>query len=325
MLKTRITELFGIEYPIIGGAMLWLSRAPLTAAISNAGGLGILSALTFETLPDLREEIRKTKSLTKKPFAVNVTLMPTVRQVNYEEVLNAIVEEGVPVIETAGRPPEAAWIKRIKDAGVKMMHKVAAVRHAVSVERAGMDAVSIISFEAGGHPGMLDVTSMVQIPLAANAVKIPVIGGGGIADSRGVVAVLALGAEGVLMGTRFMASQESGLHPKIKEWLIRASETDTMMIMRSINNAARVARTDYNQKILNMEQSGATLEQILPLISGKLGCTAMLETGDISSGVVYCGQAVGLIRDVPTCQEIMDSLIGGVPAVGQRLRSIGVA
>ncbi len=325
MFKNRITEMFGIEYPIIGGAMLWLSRAELVSAISNAGGLGILSSLTFDTLEGLREEIKKTKSMTDRPFAVNVTLLPTVRKVNYEEYFKAIMDEGVSIIETAGRPPDPDWIKLIKDAKVKLIHKAAAVRHMVAAEKVGMDAVTIVGFEAGGHPGMLDVSSLVQIPLAVDAVKVPLIGGGGIADARGFVAALALGAEGVTMGTRFMVSQESGMHPKLKEWFLQASETDTIMIQRSIRNAARVIKTAYSQKILEMEEKGATLEELMPLISGHLGRKALQETGDIESALIYSGQSVGLIREAPSVKEIIDSIISEAKLIGQRLKKVGVS
>ena len=323
MFKTRITEMFGIEYPIIGGAMQWLSRAELVSAISNAGGLGILSSLTFDTLKELREEIKKTKSMTDKPFAVNVTLMPAVREINYEEYFNAIIEEEVKIIETAGRPPEPAWIKLIKDAKVKVMHKVAAVRHVIAAERAGMDAVTIIGFEAGGHPGMLDVTSLVQIPLAVDSVKIPVIGGGGIADARGFVVILALGAEGVLMGTRFMASKEASIHPKLAEWLLQAADTDTIMIERSIRNAARVMKTDYSQKVLEKEEKGATLEELLPLISGRAEQKALQETGDVNSAVIHCGQVVGLIHEVLSVREIIEGIISEAKLISQRLYNLG--
>ena len=205
MFKTRITEMFGIEYPIIQGAMQWLSRAELVAAVSNAGGLGIIASLTFPTVKELREEIRKTKSLTDKPFAVNITLLPTLRPVSYEEYINAAIEEGVRIIETAGRNPRQ-YMKQLRDGGVKVMHKVASVKAVKTAERIGVDAVTIVGFEEGGNPGMDDVTSLVLIPIAVDAVKIPVIAGGGIGDARGFIAALALGAEGVLMGTRFMMS-----------------------------------------------------------------------------------------------------------------------
>jgi len=322
MFRTRITEMFGIEYPIIQGAMQWLARAELASAVSNAGGLGIISSAIFPTVKELRQEIRKARSLTNRPFAVNVTLLPTFRPVNYEEYITAAIEEGVNIIETAGRSPEP-YMKLLKDAKVTVMHKCARVRDVKTAERLGVDAVTIIGFEAGGSPGMEEVTSLIRIPLAVDAVKIPVIAGGGIGDGRGLVAALALGAEGVMMGTRFMASQECLAHPKIKEWMAQAKETDTLMINRSFNNPERALRTDLSLKVLEMEEKGATLEELRPLITGLQGKQA-LEEGDINKGVIACGQVVGLMYDVPSVREIIQGIIGEAKAVGQRLQSIGV-
>jgi NAD(P)H-dependent flavin oxidoreductase YrpB (nitropropane dioxygenase family) len=320
--KTRVSEMFGIEYPIIQGAMLWLSRAEFVAAVSNAGGLGTISSLTFPTAKELREEIRKTKALTDKPFAVNITMLPTLRKVNYEEYIDAAIEEGVNIIETAGRSPER-YMKRLKDAKVKVMHKVARVKNAKTVERMGVDAVTIVGFEAAGHPGMDDVTSLVLIPLTVDAVKIPVIAGGGFGDGRGFVAALALGAEGVLMGTRFMASKECPMHPKIGQWLLNARETDTLLIERSIQNAARVMKTELSQKALEMEEKGATLEELLPLISGDRSKRSYI-SGNVNDGAIACGQVVGLIHDLPTVKEIIDGIINEARLISQRLYRRGI-
>ena len=320
-MKTRITELFGIKHPIIQGAMQWLSTAELVSAVSNAGGLGIISSLTFATIKELRQEIKKTKSMTDKPFAVNITLLPTLRPVNYEEYMNAAIEEGVDIIETAGRSPEP-YMKLLKDAKVTVMHKCARVRDVKTAERLGVDAVTIIGFEAAGHPGMEDVASLVLIPVAVDSVKIPVIAGGGIGDARGFVAALALGAEGVLMGTRFVASKECAIHPKTKEWLLQLKETDTMMIQRSIKNAARVVRTDYTQKVLEMEEKGATLEELAPLISGNKQKAAYI-SGDVSDAVMTIGQVVGLMHEIPSVKEIIEGIISEANLIGQRLHGIG--
>ena len=322
MFKTRITEMFGIEYPIIQGAMQWLSRAELVSAVSNAGGLGIISSLTFPTAEELRQEIRKTKDMTDKPFAVNITLLPTLRPVNYEEYISVAIEEGVNIIETAGRNPRQ-YMKQLKDAKVKVMHKCARVRDVKTAERVGVDAVTIVGFEAAGHPGMDDVTTSVLIPISVDSVRIPVIAAGGIGDARGFVAALALGAEGVVMGTRFLASKECPLHPKIKEWLLSAKETDTMMIERSIKNAARVMKTDFAQRVLEMEEKGATLEELVPLISGLRGKQA-LDEGDVNAGSIACGQAVGLIHEIPGVKEIIDGIISEAKLIGQRLHNIGI-
>jgi len=322
MFKTRITEMLGIEYPIIQGTLQWLSRAELVSAVSNAGGLGILSALTFPTVKELRQEIKKTKNLTNKPFAVNVSLMPTTRPVSYEEYISGAIEEGVDIIETSGRSPEP-YMKLLKEAKVKVLHKVTRIRNAKTAERVGVDAVTIMGFEAGGHPGINDVTSLVLIPAAVDSIKIPVIASGGISDARGFVAALALGADAVLIGTRFMASKECNLHPKIKEWLLQASETDTLMIERSIKNPARVMKTDFAQHVLEMEERGATLEELLPLISGQRGKQA-LEKGDINDAVLACGQVVGLIHEIPSVKEIIEGIISEAKLIGQRLYNIGI-
>jgi len=314
--------MFGIEYPIIQGAMLWLARAELASAVSNAGGLGTISSATFPTVKELRQEIRKAKSMTDKPFVVNITLLPTFRPVNYEEYINAAIEEGVSIIETSGRSPEP-YMKLLKKAKVTVMHKCARVRDAKTAERIGVDAVTIVGFEAGGNPGMEDVTSLVHIPLAVDAVKIPVIAGGGIGDGRGLVAALALGAEGVMMGTRFIASQECLAHPKIKKWMVQATERDTLMINRPFNKPERVLKTELSLKILEMEEKGATLEELLPMITGLKGKEA-LEEGDINQGVIVCGEVVGLIHDVPSVKEIIQGIISEAKAVGQRLQSTGL-
>lgn len=323
MLKTKINEMLGIEYPIIQGAIQWLSRAELVSAVSNAGGLGVISSLTFPTAKELQQEIKKTKTMTDKPFAVNITILPTIRPVNYEEYFNAAIEEGVNIIETSGRSPEP-YMKLLKDAKVTVMHRATRVRDIKTAERVGVDAVTIVGFEAAGHPGMEDVTSLVRIPVAVDAVKIPVIAAGGIADARGFVAALALGAEGVLMGTRFITSKECDMHPKIKEWLLQLGEADTMMIQRSIKNAARVAKTDYTQRILEMEEKGATLEELLPLISGNKQKTAYI-SGDVSDAVMTVGQAVGLIHEIPSVREIIESIINEAKLIGQRLYNIGIS
>jgi len=323
MFETRITKMFGIKYPIIQGAMQWLSRAELVSAVSNAGGLGIISSLSFPTAKELRQEIKKTKGMTDKPFAVNITLMPTARPVNYEEYISAAIEEGVKIIETSGRSPEQ-YMKLLKDAKAKVVHKAARVRDIITAERVGVDAVTIDGFSAGGHPGMDDVGSIVLIPAAVDAVKIPVIAAGGIGDARGFVAALSLGAEGVLMGTRFVASQECDLHPKIKEWLLQARETDTLMIERSIKNAARVMKTEFSLRVLEMEEKGATLEELLSLISGERAKRSYI-SGDVNDAVIACGQVVGLIRDIPSVKEIIDGIISEAKLIMQRLHNMGIS
>ena len=321
MFKTRITEMLDIQYPIIQGGMIWLSRAELAAAVSNAGGLGILSSITFPTARELREEIRKTKGLTDKPFGVNFPIFPTTRPIEgIEKYIDAAIEEGVKIAETSGQSPEP-YMKQFKDGGVKVIHKVPAVRFAQTAERIGVDAVVIFGCEGGGHVGLDSVTSLVLIPRVADSVKIPIIAAGGFGDARGFVAALALGAEAVLMGTRFMASKESPAHPKIKDYLVRARETDTMLIEYSIRNTARVIRNVTAEKTLEMEQKGASLEELIPVISG-LREKELFETGNLDAGIMHCGQVSGLIEEIPTVKEIIDSIIGEAESICHRLQQL---
>ena len=298
-----------------------LSRAELVSAVSNAGGLGMITSLNYTTADELRAEIQKTKGMTDRPFAVNVTLLPTMRPVNYEEYIAAALDEGVRIIETSGRSPEP-YMKIIKDAGAVIMHKIGGARHARSAERVGVDAVSIVSFEAAGHPLPDDVASSVLIPACVDAVKIPVIAAGGIADARGFVSALALGAEGVLMGTRFTISKECSLHDKAKEWLLQLSEADTMLIHKAINNTERVVKTEFAQKILDMEEKGAPLEEILSLIGGE-NVRDAYSTGNISNALFTIGQVVGLVHEIPTVKEIIDGIISEASAIVQKLNRIG--
>jgi len=323
MFKTRITELLGIEYPIIAGPMAYLSSPELVSAVSNAGGMGIIASLSYTELDHFREAIRKTKSLTDKPFAVNVTLLPTARPVNYADYFQTILDEGVNIVETSGRSPEP-YIKLLKNAGATVLHRATRTRDIKTAERVGADAVTILGTEAAGHPGQEEVTSMVRIPIAVDAVKIPVIAAGGFADARGFVAALALGAEAVLMGTRFMASKECNTHSNVKEWMLGLGETDTILIQKSIKNASRVVRTVHTEKILEMENRGATLEELLPMISGQRGINAYA-TGETESASIAVGQIVGLIRDVPTVKEIIDNIISEAGNIMKRLNGLGVS
>jgi len=307
MFRTKVCEILGIEYPIIQGGMQWLSRAELVAAVSDAGGLGILVSAMFQDKEKFREEIKKVKELTDKPFAVNINLFPTLRPVRNEDYIEVMVEEGVKIAETSGRSPEPL-MKMFKEGGIKVIHKVARVRDARTAERVGVDMVSIVGYEAGGHPGMENLTTMIQIPLAKKAVNIPVIAGGGIVDGKGFVAALSLGADGVVVGTRFMLTKECPLHPKTREWLLSAQAQDTKMILYSIKNAMRAIRNKALEKVEELEGRGATLEELAPVISGERGRVALLE-GDVDAGIVSCGEAIGLIDDVPTCKEVIDRII----------------
>jgi NAD(P)H-dependent flavin oxidoreductase YrpB (nitropropane dioxygenase family) len=323
MFETRITQLLGIKYPLIQGGMQWLATAQLASAVSEAGGLGILSSLSFPDRETLKKEIRRMKEMTKKPFGVNLSMLPELTSSDRtEEILEVILEEGVPVVETSGRSPEP-FVKRLKATGAKLIHKVPSVRFAQKAESIGADAVTIVGFECGGHPGMEDVPSLVLIPRVAESVRIPIIAGGGIANGRGFLAALALGAEGVLLGTRFVATHECPAHPRIKEWFVKARETDTMMIQRSIRNAARVIRNRAAEKTLSMEEEGATLEDLLTVVSGQMSQRAYKE-GDLEGAIIACGQCVGLVHEIKTVKDVIEEIIQGAQSILQNLNDICV-
>jgi len=320
-MKTRITKLLGIKYPIIQGGMQWLSRAELAAAVSNAGGLGIITAATQPTKQDLVKEIRKTRELTDKPFGVNVSMLPDAGpQDKTLAYFEAVIEERVPVVETSGRSPEQI-APHLRKAGIKLIHKVPAVRFAEKAERVGADAVTIVGFECGGHPGMDDVTTMILTPKAASRLSIPVIAGGGIADSRGLIAALALGAEAVVMGTRFVATTESLAHPNFKAWIVKARETDTVMIQRSIGNGARVMKNAAAARVLKMEERGASLDELLTVISGQVGRQALYD-GDTDGGTLPLGQCIGLIGEVKPVQDIIEEIMAGAEDILTKLRQM---
>jgi len=308
MLKTRITELLGIEYPILQGGMQWLARAELVSAVSNAGGLGFITALSFDKTDDFRDEIKRTRDMTDKPFGVNISMLPMMTSTDMTQRLTDIVcEEGVPVVETAGRSPEPI-VPKLKSAGVKLIHKVPAVRFAKKAQSVGADAVVLVGFECGGHPGLDDVSGIIIVPKAAQELDIPVIAAGGYCDGRSLVAALALGAEGVLMGTRFMACRESPIHDNFKEWLVNAQETDTVVVERSIKNAARIMKNDAAQTVMDLEAKGATLQELLPVIAGKFGRDAYL-SGDIQGATIACGQVVGRINEIKSAKAIIDEMV----------------
>ncbi len=318
MFQTRVTQLLGIQHPIIQGGLQWLATADLASAVSEAGGLGTISSLSFADRGSLKGEIRRMKDLTRKPFAVNLSMLPELTKGDRTgEILDILVEEKVPVVETSGRSPEA-FIRKLKDAGIKLIHKVPSVRFAEKAEAIGADAVTIVGFECGGHPGMDDVTSLVLIPCVADRVRIPIIAGGGIADARGLVAALALGAEAVVMGTRFVATLECPAHPFLKEWFLKGKETDTVLIQRSIRNTARVINNKAAQRVLSMEQKGASLEELLPLIGGQVGQKA-LGAGDLESAVIPCGQCVGLIGEVKSVAEVIQEIMADAQTILERL------
>jgi len=308
MLKTPITEMFGIERPIVQGGLMWIARSELAAAVGNAGGIGFMTALTFDDPEGLRAEIRKCREMTDKPIGVNLTFLPTFRPPDYPAYINVCIEEGIKFIETAGRNPEP-YMEQIKSGGIKVVHKCTSVRHAIKAEKIGCDAVSIDGFEAAGHPGEDDVTSLILIPLTRDALSIPIIASGGFADGRGLVAALGLGADAMNMGTRFVATQEAPVHPNVKQAYVDHDERDTRLIMRTLRNTERVLHNPIVDKVLEIESKGDTkIEDIAPYVSG-YGGKRMLDEGEMDAGVLAAGQSTGLVRDIPTCQELLDRIM----------------
>jgi NAD(P)H-dependent flavin oxidoreductase YrpB (nitropropane dioxygenase family) len=323
MFKTRITEMLGIEYPIIQGGMMWLSTAELAAAVSNAGGFGIITALSCGSKEGLRQEIHKCKGLTDKPFGVNVSMLPRLAANDQTEgYFDVIIEEGVTGVETSGRNPEP-YLPRLKQAGIKVIHKVPAVRFAQKAESVGVDAVILVGFECGGLPGMDDVTTFILIQKATKVLNIPVVAGGGICDAKGFMAALALGAEGVLMGTRFMLTDECWAHPQIKERLLQATELDTVLVARSIQNASRVIKNQAAMRALEMEQRGATLEELRTIFNSHVGLKTLQE-GDADGGIIACGQVIGLISDLKHVREVMQEMVNGAEEIYRRFKEIGI-
>ncbi|MBI4301622.1 MAG: nitronate monooxygenase, partial [Chloroflexi bacterium] len=310
----------GIQYPIMQGGLAGLGTAEFAAAVSNAGALGTLTASVYKTKDDLREAIRRAKSLTDKPFAVNISIFPTAQPERTEMDFSTVIEEGVKVVETSGRSPEP-FVPRLKESNIKLIHKVPGVKYAITTEKVGADIVSVVGTECGGHPGMDDVATLVLVPMTVDAVKIPVLAGGGIGDARGLIASLALGAEGVVMGTRFLATIECPAHPVYKETLVKARETDTMLIERSLRMPVRALKNENTQRILEMENKGAPVEEILPLIRGDRSKRAY-EEGILDGATLICGEAVGFIQDVVSVKDLIDSMAQGALAIKNRLNTI---
>ncbi len=317
-MKTKITELFGIKHPIICGGMLWLCKPDLCAAISNAGGLGNITAGNYDTGEELREAIQQTREMTDKPIGVNITLLPSFRitEETYDDYFRVCCEEKVTAIEVSGKPA-TKYIDQVHKAGVKIMHKVGAVRHAKNIERIGYDAVLAAGIEEGGHPLDDNVSTMVLTPRIVESVNIPVITTGGIADGRGRAAALALGAEGVMMATRFIATKECNVHPNIKQELINRQEQDTTLICKSLNLQGRALKNKLTEEVLAIEEEGKDLERIFPLISGQKVKEAW-QTGDVDNAAFMVGQSVGLIKEELSCQELMDGMVRDAEEIFKR-------
>jgi nitronate monooxygenase len=321
MLVTRFTELMGIEHPVVQGGMQWVGTAEMAAAVSNAGGLGILTALTQPTPQALTAEIARCRELTDKPFGVNLTTLPSINPPPYEEYRAAIVESGVTIVETAGRSPEP-HMPYFKRHGVRVVHKCTSVRHAVSAERVGVDAISIDGFECAGHPGEDDIPGLVLIPLAAQRVTIPMIASGGFADGRGLAAALALGADGINMGTRFMCTEEAPIHHAVKQAMVAADERRTQLIFRSLRNTARVADNEVSREVVRVLAAGGEFADVHHLVAGSRGRT-VYETGDVDAGIWYASLALGFIEDIPTVAELVGRIVREAEQViDKRLRGL---
>ncbi|MGK9066593.1 NAD(P)H-dependent flavin oxidoreductase [Stutzerimonas chloritidismutans] len=317
--ENRVTRLLGIRHPIVQGGMMWVGRAELASAVSNAGGLGTLTALTQPTPDDLRREIDRCRSMTDKPFAVNLTILPSVSPPPYAEYRKAIIESGVRIVETAGNKPHE-HVDDFKAHGLTVIHKCTAVRHAVSAERMGVDVISIDGFECAGHPGEDDVPGLVLIPATYDQVSIPIIASGGIGDGRGLAAALALGAEGVNMGTRFCATQEAPIHDQIKRFIVNNDERATNLIFRKFKNTGRVAKNSVSEKVLAVSnEPDSVFEDIRSYVSGAKGKEA-LETGNIDAGLIWAGQVQGLVRDIPSCEQLLNRMVSeAVEIINHRL------
>ena len=314
-MKTRITELFGIEHPIIQGGMHFVGFAELAAAVSNAGGLGVITGLTQKTPELLAREIARCRDMTDKPFGVNLTFLPTFAKPPYPEYIRAIIEGGVRIVETAGRNPEP-YMQEMKAAGIKVIHKCTSVRHSLKAEAIGCDAVSVDGFECGGHPGEDDVPNMILLPRAAEELKIPFVASGGMADARSLVAALALGAEGMNMGTRFMATKEAPIHENVKKAIVAASELDTRLIMRKLRNTERVLNNSGVSRLIEIEREkgdALTIADIHDQVAG-IYPKVMIE-GDMEAGAWSCGMVAGLIHDIPSCKELLERIMSEADAL----------
>ena len=314
-MKTRITELFGIQHPIVQGGMHFVGLAEMAAAVSNAGGLGIITGLTQRTPELLAAEIAKCKSMTDKPVGVNLTFLPSVTPPDYPGYVKAIIDSGVKAVETAGNNP-AKWLPALKEAGIRVIHKCTSVRHSLKAESIGCDAVSVDGFECGGHPGEDDVPNFILLPRAAEELKIPFVASGGVANGKQLVAALAMGADGINMGTRFMATKEAPIHQNVKDAIVAATELDTRLIMRPLRNTERVLTNSAVERLLVKERElGASMkfEDIIAEVAGVY--PKVMQDGDMDAGAWSCGMVVGLIHDIPTCKELIDGIMAEADAI----------
>ncbi|HEY1559975.1 MAG TPA: nitronate monooxygenase family protein [Caulobacteraceae bacterium] len=314
-MKTRITELFGIDHPIIQGGMHFVGFAELAAAVSNAGGLGIITGLTQRSPEALANEIAKCRGMTDKPFGVNLTFLPSINPPDYPGYVKAIIDGGVKIVETAGNNPQQ-WLPGLKDAGVKVIHKCTSVRHSLKAQSIGCDAVSVDGFECGGHPGEDDVPNFILLPRAGETLEIPFVASGGMADARSLVAALAMGAEGMNMGTRFIATVEAPVHEHVKQAIVAASELDTRLIMRPLRNTERVLGNVAVERLLEKERklgASLTFADIFDEVAGVY--PAIMQRGEMDAGGWSCGMVVGLIHDIPTCKQLIERIMAEADAI----------
>jgi NAD(P)H-dependent flavin oxidoreductase YrpB (nitropropane dioxygenase family) len=318
MFKTRVTELFDVEYPIVGGCMMHISRPEFVAAISGAGALGMMASAMFATQDTFRQAVRQVKDLTNRPFGVNLSLFPALRPIDNDLYVEVILDEGVPVVETSGHRPPEDLLGRLKAGGATTMHKCASVRHALSAQRAGVDAVTLFGTEGGGHIGEFGLTTMALVPRAADVLDIPVLAAGGIADGRGLLAALALGADGVTIGTRLLVTEECPIHENLKQALIEATEGDTLPILGSLHNTLRAWKNPAALKVAELEAGQAELWEILSVVAGT-ETKRMYDEGDVDSGVIACSQAIGIVREIKPVAQVIEGMVQEAARIREQL------
>jgi len=319
MFKSRITEKLGVKYPIIGGTMMWISDADFVAAISNAGGLGILASAIYHSREEFAVAIDRIRELTDNPFAVNINLFPAMRPIDNDDYMDVLVDKGVKIIETSGHSAPETLCQRFKDAGMTWIHKCVGVRYALKVQSMGADIVTVVGYENGGATGKLDIGTLVLIPTVVDAVDLPVIGGGGISNGRGIAAAFALGAEAVIIGTRLLPTKECPIHDNLKAALVGACELDTMLIMRSLNATHRVWNNKAANHCAELEDACASFEEIYPVVSGD-NAKKMYDLGELNAGIVACGQGIGMVRDIPTVKELLDRMMAEAEEAVERIQ-----
>jgi nitronate monooxygenase len=320
MFQTKITEVLGIKYPIVGGTLMWITTPEFTAAISNAGGLGVLASAMYDSRDAFADAVDRTNELTDKPFAVNINLFPMMRPIDNNEYVDVLIEKGVKIVETSGHSAPKELCERFKEAGMIWIHKCVGVRYALKVQDLGADIITVVGYENGGATGKLDIGTLVLVPKVVESIKVPVIGGGGVVDGRGLVAVLALGAGGVIIGTRLLSTQEAPIHANLKQALLQASELDTMLVMRSIGATHRVWANSAAKKCAELEAEQAGLPELLKIVAGEKA-KMMYHEGDLDVGIISCGQCIGMVHDIPTVQKLFDEIIAQATDIANNLAS----